>query len=147
MAAQQLVVAFYRGRQYLKSWPLAWWQRSDFSHCVVVLRQVGDVYEVAESTLFGGVHTSVHALPEQDWEIYRVPGDHDMAVFWLAQHMGDRYGLLGLLGFLFRRIKGPANQWWCSKAVAAMLGFADPWRYDVATLRDVCRRIGCRVEL
>lgn len=144
----QLVVAFFRGRKYARSWPLAWWQRSEFSHCEIVLRQVGDVYEMASSTWRdGGVRIKVEPINVDDWEAFAVPADHDAAVFWLAQHVGDRYGLLGLLGFLIRRIKGPREQWWCSKACAAMLGFEDAWRYDVATLRDVCRRIGYRVEL
>lgn len=142
-----VTVAFYRGRRYWRSWFLAWWQRSEFSHCEIVLRQIGDVYELASSTLKdGGVRVTRHPLGE-DWEAYEVPADHDRAVFWLTQHLGDKYGLLGLLGFLIRRVKGPKRQWWCSKAVAAMLDFPDPWRYDVATLRDVCRRIGWKVEL
>lgn len=148
MTTGNVTVAFFKGRRYWHGWFLAWWQRSDFSHCEIVLRRVGDVYEMASSTLAdGGVRAKRQQINLDDWEAYCVPADHDAAVFWLSAHRGERYGLLGLAGFMFRRVKGFRNQWWCSKAVAAMLGFQDPWRYDPATLRDVCRRIGYQVPL
>jgi hypothetical protein len=47
---------------------------------------------------------------------------------------GDRYDVLGLLGFVWRRQTGTQSKWFCSEAVAAMLGFPEPWRFDPMTL-------------
>ena len=41
---------------------------------------------------------------------------------------------LGLLGFVWRRQAGEQRKWFCSEAVAAMLGYDDPWRFDPMTL-------------
>lgn len=136
------IIAFYRGRKYAKSWFLAWWQRSEFSHCETILGRTGDVYEVAGSTLFVGVRTTQIKMAPEDWECIAIPRDRDDALFWMLEHRGERYGLRGLAGFIFRRIKGPKNQWWCSKACAAMAKFPDPWRFDVATLRATCFAMG-----
>lgn len=141
------IIIFYRGRKYAKSWFLAWWMRSEFSHCATLLRRIGDRYELAESALFKGVHLSVRELNPDDWEAWKIPREHDLAIYWLSQHLGDRYGLRGLAGFIFRRIKGPPNQWWCSKACAAMANIPDPWRFDVATFRALCMSIGRKVDL
>ena len=78
--------------------------------------------------------------------VYELDADAAKALEWLDAHRGEGYDLLGLLGFAFRPFKGFFRLWWCSEAVAAMCGFAEPWRYDVATLESVCARIGRRVQ-
>lgn len=142
-----LTIAFYRGRRHAKSWFIAWWQRSDFSHCEVVLRRVGDVYECAGAKLFEGVRVTTLELSNDDWEAWEIPADPVVAHAWLERHEGDLYDLLGLLGFVFRRIKGLLGAWWCSEACAGMANIPDPWRWDVALLRAHCMAVGRPVPL
>lgn len=146
-----MLVAFYRGRRHAGSWLLAWWMRSDYSHVELVLRPVLGAqpqrYTCASAKLLEGVRVADIELPAADWEIVEVPGTVDRAYDWLIQHVGEGYDWLGLAGFVVRRVKGWLRLWWCSEAVAAMLGIPDPWRWDVATLRAHCLAVGKRVEL
>lgn len=126
---------------------LAWWQRADVSHCESVLQVVVDQYRCGSSSLLdGGVRTKEMPLPPEKWRIYEVPADARQALQWFADHAGEGYDIAGLLGFVFRRIKGWLKAWWCSEAVAASMGIRDPWRYDVATLESLCAAIGRRVQ-
>lgn len=126
---------------------VAWWQRSDASHCEVVLAVQGDVHLCASSSwLDGGVRAKSIWLEPAKWRLYDLPRDEAFARAWFDQHRGERYDLLGLLGFTFRRVKGWLRAWWCSEACAAMAGVAEPWRYDVATFESLCAALGRRVQ-
>ena len=145
------IIVFYKGRKYPRTrpmgWFLAWWQKSDYSHCETVLRRVADVYECAGAKFLAGVRRAHLRLAPEDWDAWEIPADVQMASDWLAVHEGDHYDPVGIFGFIFRRIKGMVRAWFCSEACAAMAGFQDPWRYDVATLRSACMRIGRPVRL
>ena len=142
-----MLVAFRVNDRRLFSRFVAWWQRSDASHCEVVLAVLGDVHLCASSSLLdGGVRTKAIWLDPAKWRLYDVPRDVSYAQAWFDLHRGDRYDLLGLLGFVVRRIKGWLRAWWCSEACAAMAGVADPWRYDVATFESLCAALGRRVQ-
>ena len=127
------IIVFYKGRKYPRTrpmgWFLAWWQKSDYSHCETVLRRVADVYECAGAKFLAGVRRAHLRLAPEDWDAWEIPADVQMASDWLAVHEGDHYDPV------------------CSEACAAMAGFQDPWRYDVATLRSACMRIGRPVRL
>lgn len=140
-------IAFYRGRKYLKSWFFAWWCRSDFSHCETILSRQGGLHVVAGAKLLEGVRIASIELKPADWELWELDVDAALAHNWIMRHEGEWYDFLGLLGFIFRRIKGALRMWWCSEACAAMAGLPDPWRFDVATLRALCMAFGRRVEL
>lgn len=140
-------VAFRCGDTRISARFLHWWQRADVSHCEAVLRQVDTVSDCASASLLdGGVRSKLMPLPADRWRVYELDADAAKALEWLDAHRGEGYDLLGLLGFAFRPFKGFFRLWWCSEAVAAMCGFAEPWRYDVATLESVCARIGRRVQ-
>lgn len=157
-----MTVAFYKGRERWASRFLAWWARSDYSHCEVILSRDGDRFECASSSLMdGGVRVKWIELRPEHWTLVDMPVNLDAvdaaiprrgltdreaaAAFvraWFDAHAGEGYDLLGLLGFVVRRIKGWRRMWWCSEACAAALGFPDPWRFDVAAFLAVARTIG-----
>lgn len=122
-------------------------QGGDSAHCEVVVRSVADVHEcISASYLDGGVRSKTMPLPAAKWRIYDVPGDPEGARAWLRKHEDQPYDLLGLLGFVIRRVRGRGDAWFCSEAAAAMLGVRDPWRYDVALLESVCAKLGTRTQ-
>lgn len=142
-----MLVAFrYDDRRILSRF-IAWWQRSDVSHCEVALRQWGETYDCASSSwLDGGVRRKEMQLPPEKWRIYEVESDRQFADDWASVHNGDGYDWLGLLGFIFRRIKGMRSRWICTEACAVMLKLKDPWRYDVAQLENFCAQVGRRIQ-
>lgn len=147
-----VVLAFYKGRQAgpFTSWLVAWWCRTDYSHCELLLdRWAWYRYECGSSVLTdGGVRVKVRDLDPLQWDCYLIDDiGVDYARAWFGAHKSERYDLLGWLGFIFRRIKGLGNGWWCSEACAAALGIPDPWRWDVALLAALARRIGRPVAL
>jgi hypothetical protein len=122
-------------------------QGGDSAHCEVSVRQVADVHEcISASFLDGGVRLKTMPLPPEKWRIYELPGDPIAALAWFDAHDGSPYDLLGLAGFVWRRIKGLRDAWFCSEAAADMIGLRDPWRYDLALLESVCHKLGRRVQ-
>ena len=63
-----------------------------------------------------------------------VGGDANSAWHLLYQHLGDKYDLLGFVGFIFRILGHEKSRWVCSEAVAAMIGVPDAWRFDPCSL-------------
>lgn len=140
--------ALYKGKQRLSSRFLAWWQRSDYSHCERVLSLIGNrAYCGSSSFLDGGVRRKWIDLNPQHWEVWAIDARPGGAGEWFIDHDGERYDLPGLLGFVFRRVKGFLRAWWCSEAVTASDGWVDPWRFDVATLAAVLKTFGRPVPL
>ena len=132
-----LTIGLYRGRHARNPFGrlLAWWQRSDYSHCAIVWQRNGPVSWVSEATLLGGVRTHWREWEPELWELHDIEADREAVNRWWLEREGRRYDAVGLLGFIFRRIKGARGADWCSEAVTESLGFGDPWRWDVALLR------------
>lgn len=136
-----VTIGLYRGRHARNPFGrlIAWWQRSDFSHCAVVWQRDQDatpgVAYVSEATLLGGVRSHWRKWEPGLWELHEVEADRAAVSRWWTERQGRRYDAVGLLGFIFRRIKGARGAYWCSEAVAESLNLGDPWRWDVALLR------------
>lgn len=81
----------------------------------------------------GGVRVKHIDLHPDRWDLVEVP-DTPAAWDWLRAREEEKYDLLGLLGFVWRRQTGQQNKWFCSEAVAAMLGISEPWRFDPMAL-------------
>lgn len=128
-------VAFYKGRKRLFNRLVAWYLRGDYSHCELILSESIGVSECASSSyLDGGVRTKRMVLDPEHWDIIEVGGDENYVRSWLSYYEEDRYDILGLLGFVWRRESGMSEKWFCSEAVAAMLGIEEPWRFDPMNL-------------
>lgn len=144
----------YKGKERLSSRFIAWWQRSDFSHVERVLRvdlseRTGMMRLLcgSSSMMDGGVRTKWIVPNPDHWELWAIDGDFTEGDAWFKEHDGERYDLFGLLGFVFRRIKGALRAWWCSEACMASAGAADPWRFDVASMAAVLRTLGRPIPL
>lgn len=140
-------IAFRYGDTRLFARLVCLFQGGDSAHCEVSVRQVADVHEcISASWMDGGVRAKTMPLPADKWRIYEVPGDPMAAIAWLHAHDGSPYDSLGLLGFIWRRIKGWRGAWFCSEVAAEILGLTDPWRYDLALLESVCIKLGRRTQ-
>lgn len=83
----------------------------------------------------GGVRLKHIVLDPEHWDLVEIQGSTAKAWSWFVEHEDDRYDLLGLLGFVWRRQLGDKFRWFCSEAVvAAALGFPEPYRFDPMTL-------------
>lgn len=134
-----LRIAFYKGRQRLFNRLIAWFLNGPYSHCELVLETVEGLSTcVSSSQSDGGVRLKKMALEPAHWDLVAVRGDTLVALRWLVAHEGNGYDLWGLLGFIGRRGEAAGNREFCSEAVAAMLGWPDPWRFDPMTLYAAC---------
>lgn len=133
-----MYVAFYKGKYRIFNRGVSWWLSGPYSHCELVLWTKGDVCTCISSSLSdGGVRIKEIVLNRDHWDLVEVVGDVSKAICWFDAHDKDLYDVLGLLGFVWRRQDGDKSKWFCSEAVAAMLGFDDPWRFDPMTLYTV----------
>lgn len=138
-----ITIALYKGRSRLSSRLIAWWLRSPYSHCELVLRTVADVSECASSSwMDGGVRIKHIRLEPAHWDFLTIEADPDWVRAWFGAHKGQPYDWLGLFGFVIRRIKGWRGAWWCSEACAAALGWPDPWRFDPAAFAAIAKVAG-----
>ena len=142
-----ITVAAYRGRHSgrLTSRALAWWQRCDWSHLMIVWEIDGDKALISEATLWHGVRTTWRYWSPSMHDCWDMPADRAAVWAWWQEREGWRYDLWGLAGFIFRRIKGAWNAAWCSEAVMDSQRYPDGWRYDVGTAVSVIRRHGVPV--
>lgn len=129
-----MYVAFYKGRTRAFDRAVQWWESGPYSHCELVLADTGNGAHLCASSsmMDGGVRVKEIALAPERWDLLPVPwANADKALDWLDLHDGCGYDYLGLAGFVWRPYHGEAARYWCSEAVAAMLGLDDPWRYGV----------------
>lgn len=128
--------AFYKGRKRLFNRITAWWLRGAYSHCELVLGTDANGLAICASSSYmdGGVRVKHMALVAAHWDVIELQGNPDNAWLWLQQHHGQPYDLLGLAGFVARRLGHSKARWLCSEAVAAMLGMPDAWRFDPCSL-------------
>lgn len=136
-------VAFYKGRTRLFNRLVSWWLRGPYSHCELVLytSPQGVSTCASASYLDGGVRVKYMPLDPAHWDMMDLPGSVTDAVEWLAEHNHQGYDVLGLLGFVWRRQSDDKSKWFCSEAVAAMLGLPEPWRFDPMTLYSTLARV------
>lgn len=135
MTGATMHVAFYKGRERLFNRAVSGYLRGPYSHCELVLwTDNGWSYCASSSFMDGGVRTKRIQLNPAHWDLVPVVASQTRALVWVRAHEGDGYDLLGLAGFVWRPFTGEKCKWVCSEAVAAMLGFPDPWRFDPMVL-------------
>lgn len=88
----------------------------------------------------GGVRSKDIFLDPQHWDILEIEGDVEKAQEWFNAHKGQPYDVLGLLGFIFRVLGQSKRRWFCSEAIAEMLGIEDSWRFDPCVLYVTLKR-------
>lgn len=120
-----------------------WWTRGDFWHCELVASEQAGVASTLSSALRDGGVRAAKVVLNSGWIVVDVETTVEQeaeALEWFARHMGQPYDVRGLFGFVVRRIKGDKGRWFCSEAVAAALGFPEPWRLDPNTFHAVLTR-------
>lgn len=135
-------VAFHKGRKRLFDRVVSWWLRGPYAHCELVthIDEWGIAYCISSSFLDGGVRTKYMVLNPEHWDLIDV-GEPAVSISdWCLDHLGKPYDVRGLLGFIWRRERGSQRKWFCSEAVADMLGFPQPWRFDPVSLHAALSR-------
>jgi len=133
-------IAFYKGRTRFLDRIVQWWTRSPYSHCEIVFDSVNNLCATS-SFIDGGVRIKLIELDEIKWDVVDVDGDENAVLDWFMLHLGEKYDLLGLVGFIIP-ISGWRNRWFCSEACAASLGYAEAWRFSPAMLYSIINRQG-----
>ncbi len=124
-------VAFYKGKKRLFNRLVAWWTQGPYSHCELVI----DGVCWSSSFMDGGVRNKVIAFDADNWDLVPLaPSDAADALAWFAARNGQRYDVLGIIGFIWRALEQDQRKWFCSEAIAAALGIPDAWRFDPNTL-------------
>jgi hypothetical protein len=129
-------LAFYKAKDHIFNRAVAWWTGGPYSHVEVILGATEDKFVCASaSNRDHGVRFKTMTLPFDRWDIIEVTaGDQQKAFHWFEAHAGQGYDMLGLFGFVLHRGLQDPKKWFCSEAVAAALGYNEPWRYDPNTL-------------
>lgn len=132
-------IALYRGKKRLFNRLVAWWTRSAYSHCEIVFADdpnSGLHYCASASHLDGGVRFKWLDLHPDTWDIVDVQGDEGVAYAWFLAHQGRSYDFKGIVGCVLRCIPASADKWFCSSAIAAAIGWPEPWRVVPANLKN-----------
>lgn len=109
-----------------------WWSSSIYSHCELAF---SDGMSASASFMDGGVRFKKIDYDPAKWDFVDLPDEMEYgAREWFRMHEGYPYDVLGNIGFVFRPIRGMDGALFCSEAIAAALGYPDPWRYDPGTL-------------
>lgn len=135
-------VAFYKDKSAFLDRLISWWMRGDYSHCEIVVRDLptGESYCYSSSRQDGGVRGKAILLDPTKWDLLEVDGDSKQVESWFLSKSGCKYDLVGLLGFVFRRVGADKSKYFCSEAVASSLGFEDSWRFDPNALYAALER-------
>lgn len=129
-------IAFYKDKRHLFNRAVAWWTRGPYSHCELII----DGISYSSSIGDGGVRSKVIDYREDRWDIYDLPWVNSAdAKAWFEQHIGQSYDILGLVGFIIRRINGRRTRFFCSEACAESIGLTEGWRFDPNTLASIVK--------
>lgn len=134
-------LAFYKGRSRLFNRLTQWWLAGEYSHVEAVLgTDENGLYVCASSSMMdGGVRVKHMRLDPEHWDILEISTDPKLAWQWLEEHEGEGYDYLGLVGFISRAVDHDQKRWFCSEAIASMLGIEESWRFDPCVLYQTCK--------
>lgn len=132
-------VALYKGKDRLFDRMVQWWTRSDYSHCEAIVEEKADGSMVcwSSSCLDGGVRIKEMKLNPAKWDIVEVSADLGRVRLWFTLHQGKSYDFWGLAGCVLRCLSPSRDKWFCSSAVAAAIGYDEPWRVTPADLANL----------
>jgi hypothetical protein len=99
---------------------------SNYSHAELVI----DGVCWSSSARDKGVRDTRINLNSGHWDVFDVVlgCDEAQALKWFQEHKGLKYDWLGIIRFVLPFVKQKDNQWFCSEAVAAALGEANPYK-------------------
>ncbi len=125
---------------------IRWWDNGKYSHCELIF---SDGMAASASFLDGGVRFKQIDFDPARWDFIDLPADLEtVARQWFTKHQGSGYDVIGNLRFALDFLPDNKNKWFCSEALAAAIGIAEPWRLGpnglaaVLTGSAVCLRTG-----
>ena len=142
-------IAFYKGTHPglpgVFNRLVRWWTRGPYSHCEAVYgdRLTDGTWLCASSSkMDGGVRFKQIDVTGANWDVMEVAvGDEAASKAWFTAHVGAKYDVAGILGFVWRRVENARDQYFCSEAVATSIGVPEAWRFDPNTFAAAVRRV------
>ena len=132
-------IAFYKGKKRVFNRLVSWWTRGPYSHTELVI----DGISYSSSFMDGGVRAKEIVYDPEHWDVFDAPWvDAEAAIAWFKAHEGRGYDVLGLVGFVLGPVGDDKARYFCSEAVASMLGFEETWRLHPNAFAAVVRRFG-----
>jgi hypothetical protein len=121
--------AFYKGEGKVYNRVVRLWERGPYSHGELIY---SDGTAASASFMDGGVRFKAIDFNPDNWDFVTLPAYLEtLSRQWFRNHEHDGYDLIGQFRFIVAPVtwgNGDDN-WWCTEAMAASLGMADPWRY------------------
>ena len=141
-----MYVAFFKGRGNWLDFCIRKITKSKYSHVEFVLAATIEDGKFIRGACItstpheNGVRLRSVQFDEGDWDFVEAPNIHDNttllseAIHWYTTNKSAKYDWSGALGLAFKPVGQDKTRWFCSEAVAQILGFKDSWRYDPDTL-------------
>lgn len=135
--------AFYKGTrpglQGIYSRAVRWIDRGPYSHAELVF---SDGLSASASYIDGGVRLKRIDYNPAHWDLIDLPQSLEpYARAWFESHLGAPYDLMGNVRFVLPWLADSERGWFCSEALAAALGWAEPWRFGPNGLSALLRSI------
>ena len=136
-------VAFYKstrpGLQGVYSRAVRAIDRGPYSHCELVF---SDGMSGSASYIDGGVRLKRIDYDSGHWDFIDLPPSlGPYARDWFERNAGAPYDLMGNVLFVLPWLADSERGWFCSEALAAALGWAEPWRFGPNGLSALLRSI------
>lgn len=112
-----------------------WGRQSPYSHCELIF---SDGMAASSSFMDGGVRFKQIDFDSAHWDFVELPDSLERAARqWFMDHEADEYDVMGNLFFVLSVFRESQDKVFCSEAIAAALGFIEPWRFDPGALFSV----------
>lgn len=137
-------IAFYKGTRPgiagLYNRLGRWIDHGPYSHCEIVF---SDGMSASSSFMDRGVRMKYIGYSSADcWDFMPIPAQYELAArVWFIENRGAAYDILGNINAAFGFVPHSEDKWFCSEAIAAALGLADPWRYKPNGLAAVLKEL------
>ena len=123
--------AFYKGTrpglQGIYSRAVRWIDRGPYSHCELIF---SDGMSGSASYIDGGVRLKRIDYKPEHWDFVELPAEQEQqARDWFERNAGAPYDLMGNVRFVLPFLPDSQRGWFCSEALGAALGWAEPWRF------------------
>lgn len=135
--------AFYKGTrpglQGIYSRAVRWIDRGPYSHAELVF---SDGLSASASYIDGGVRLKRIDYNPAHWDLIDLPQSLEpYARAWFESRLGAPYDLMGNVRFVLPWLADSERGWFCSEALAAALGWAEPWRFGPNGLAALLPRL------
>lgn len=92
----------------------------------------------------GGVRGKHIQFNGSNWDFINISSlvDEEVVKKNIEKHIGKKYDLAGIIGFIYGPKKENKNKMFCSEFVMDVLGYQEPWRFSPNTMFSVmCKNV------